>query len=59
MEIWEKLVTPFAHDLRAWGNTYGWDGNSLNDFANIHAHNYDEYMKIWNEIVELQPYLED
>lgn len=59
MEIWEKLATPFAHDLSVWGNTYGWDSNSLNDFANTRACSYDEYMKIWDEIVKLQPYLEE
>lgn len=44
----------FIEKLNAWTVYYGWNDESLNDFANVHAESYKEYCIIWEAIEALK-----
>lgn len=39
--------------LIAWIDAYGMNEEALNDFANVYATSYEEYMAIWEILDEL------
>ena len=39
-------MNELADKLNEWVDNYGWDDESLNDFANIYATSYEEYNAI-------------
>lgn len=47
-------MNTLAEKLSAWLDRYGWDDESLNNFANIHATSYEEYNAIWEVLEELK-----
>ena len=47
-------MNALAEKLSAWLDRYGWDDESLNNFANIHATSYEEYNAIWEILEELK-----
>lgn len=47
-------MSKLAENLNEWINCYGWDDESLNDFANIYATSYEEYNAIWEILNELK-----
>lgn len=44
----------FAEKLNEWTDRYGWDDESLNNFANICATSYEEYNAVWEILNELK-----
>lgn len=40
--------------LNEWTDYYGWDNESLNNFANAYATSYEEYNAIWEILNELK-----
>ena len=47
-------MNEFAEKLNEWTDHYGWDDESLNDFANTYAACYEEYNAIWEILNELK-----
>ena len=47
-------MNTLAEKLSVWLDRYGWDDESLNNFANIHATSYEEYNAIWEILEELK-----
>ena len=47
-------MNALAETLSAWLDHYGWDDESLNNFANIPATSYAEYNAIWEVLEELK-----
>ena len=43
-----------ADELNKWVENYGWDDESLIDFANTYATSYEEYNGIWEILNELK-----
>lgn len=44
-------IAKLVEKLTDWTDNFGWTDDVLNDFVNINASSYEEYMAIW-EIVE-------
>ena len=47
-------MNELADRLNEWTDHYGWDDESLNDFANTYAACYEEYNAIWEILNELK-----
>lgn len=47
-------MNEFASKLTEWTDCYGWDDESLNDFANTYATSYEEYNSIWKILNEMR-----
>lgn len=47
-------MNELAEKLNKWTDRYGWDDESLNDFANTYATSYEEYNAIWEILNELK-----
>lgn len=42
-----------GNKLVEWTDQYGWGKESLNNFANINATNYEEYNAIWELLQDM------
>lgn len=47
-------MNELADKLNEWTDRYGWDDESLNDFANTYATSYEKYNAIWEILNELK-----
>lgn len=47
-------MNELAEKLNAWTDTYGWDYESLKDFAGTYATSYEEYLAIWEILDEIR-----
>lgn len=46
----------FTQAWMNWEETHGltaWTPDSINDFCNIYATNYEEYMSMWHELTAI------
>lgn len=53
-EVIKMTMNELADKLNEWTDYYGWDNESLNDFANSYATSYEEYNAIWEILNELK-----
>lgn len=53
-EIMTMTMNELAEKLNEWTDCYGWDDESLNNFANAYATSYEEYNAIWEILNKLK-----